>query len=555
MKIRKFSKKMLMLVLSISLFVSVCVPFIAKAIGSTNSLTITFRGEKVGGNVYYSLDGGQNWVDVASNLNSLPISLSADHLMLKVVSVGGYTVDPSGIELSLDGTIYHFKDISNENHADFSIWENMVLNGQGYEVPSNVTSVALTNVEFREEGDDPELHGPEFDGQAYYMWQCGNDVCYHKFTDLVGRDFVRDEHGEIVYENDQPVEFYQINYIAESALTDQSGHNVNYDIDLPKDNEHPANWVLARDVEDEHGDIDPSKLTPAYIFGVGVEGMGVQLDPCGAFSGENSNATNGDRNFRAMIYRDGYEAIEFDNSVDKYTYYPGFWDPVFFSNTIDVSGSSKDLFYSYSIYMLEPSLHLKTGAHSKSKITSIEPVYAADGAVTVTKDGDEFTITFNSNFYDYVLFEATSAAGDKYYFAVERMVSHLYDDLGPGHSLSKLTYEFYYPSNTNYSDYSVVATITYKDGSVETRELEPTIINDFYGGDPLPISFYAGKNLKGSAYVVNGNENIDTVSFNVVMNNAFASTRFGGAFSGSGLGETYDMSYNGHGGVLSREVK
>jgi len=380
---------------------------------------------------------------------------------------------------------------------------------------------------------------PQFDGEAYFCWANGDGtLSYHKFTNLQGGS--------------------DMNYVSVAELTDDSGNDHNYQW-----GQEPANWALAKDIEDEGGNVKP-EVNKQYVFGDGMFDMGIQLDPCTDAEGVSSILSNGDRNFRSTIYLDGsYEALTFGTSPEDYEYFPSFWDPTFFTSTIDISGTTKYHPAVYKTYLLNSSIKFATGLHSKSAIKSVKPLDVNSKAVDVQKDegAGEFTITFHSNYYDRVVFEAEAQNGDKYYFMPQRIVINAMDNFGPDMTEAKVNAAFFYPNTYRHGDFDVVATVHRYDKKPSTHILEAMSLNNAEPGmevlglgEPGPDEYTSdgGKGLYTSIYPVSLGSDIKSgrdalqkvqgVAFTVVNKGALEGNVYGGTFSGSGKGTLYDVA-------------
>ena len=360
------------------------------------------------------------------------------------------------------------------------------------------------------------------------MWlnDSGN-LCYHKFSNFTGLN----EQGE-----------YDINYVHVNSLTDESGNGFNYTF-----GRQPANWTLARDVE-ENGVIK-ANLTKEDVFGNGSDDMGCQLNPCGAENGSNSICTNGDRIFRATIYRDEYEAIQFDTTDSYIQYFPDFWDPTFFSSIIDISGTTPKKPAVFRTYLLNIWAAFKAGIYSLSPIKSVEALNVDSDVIYI--DSSEISqelnyyITYNdTNYYDHVVFKITTENGNEYYVRIERVSFNIMSE-GQGNN-KKVIASLYYPTDLSYEDYDVVVTKVKKDGSQEITIVDPVDMFDpFTGsGEMVNRDSHGGKELKKSLYSVDVDNDVDGMYFTVVQKGALNCENevYDGTFSGSGRGIYYDLN-------------
>ena len=387
-------------------------------------------------------------------------------------------------------------------------------------IPQNLIFTVQPKSNNPEPGDDNR-----FDGKAYYVWlNAENQICYHKFENLAG-SYINEE---------QNIE-YTMNYINVTQLVDQSENNSEYTW-----GQENANWVLAKDMEDDQGEL--KELTKEYIFGNENE-RGVQLDPCGAINGANSICTNGDRNFRATIYKERYNAIKFSSTEKDYTYFPGFWDTVFFSSVVDISDTTESNPAEYYTYLLEPTIKFTKDDFSR-EITAIEALNINQDAVEIRIEDGFCMIEFKSNYYDNVIFKIT--CGEKYYYIkINRLVIDVTDNFGPDTSENKLFAELYYPNDKTYNDYEVVAVIVYKDGSTETKMVTA---NKYYSRDNVndrlidEYTIQGGKGLNCSQFGINiDKDKVAGAYFTVINKGALDGENYGGTFSGSGEGSYYNI--------------
>lgn len=481
------------------------------------------------------------------------------------------TVDfANGNVVTVTGTgLYSFID-NNDNNARYFIYGLGEINiaatvSEGYIVDlrqdgqllgvttKNYTLSANTHLRIDAEfssisanngGNDSQNGGQDnndqqvmFEGKAYFVWADDNDnICYHKFENLLGRE---DWYGG-----------YPMNHIHVDDITDQSGNGKNYVY-----GQQPANWVLPLDIEDQQGIVDPNHLKKEYIFGNGHDDMGVQLDPCGARNGANSICSNADRHFRVTIYRDGYQCVKFHINADDYEYFPDFWDPTFFTSTVDISGTTPENPAVFKTYLLNDEIFFETCMHTidgmKTDVKSIVPLNVKNGAITVSTnlsvDADYVAIKFNSRYYDHTVFEITTEDESKFYIRIARQVFNISDNFGPGQTDKKVIADFYYPNGieggSSYTNYDVVATKVKKDGSKETFIVEATDISDPFTGELILRDGGGGRGLNRSSYFVEVDDDIVGVYFTVVLKNALDTENnvYGGTFSGSGKGIYYDI--------------
>ncbi len=267
------------------------------------------------------------------------------------------------------------------------------------------------------------------------------------------------------------------------------------------------------------------------------------IDPCGGNDGPSSVVHNGDRDFRLVVYDTDYQPIEFDVDPSTYTYYLGNWDPIFTNPVYDVSKTTEAKPMDYTTYLLENKLVL-----SGEEITSVKALNVPAKAVTITSVDNIFTIKFNSNFYSKVTFELTNRAGKKFYLRVNRSFVDVDTsrNMNPSdESGKKEAYAvFTYPSNTNYSDYDVIATITTSEGTT-TKILEASNVKvmNVEGRVEEGKVFDAGVKLKKSYYALGMTKDVQSVNITVTKKDATKGTTYGGTFGGNGEGIELDLTY------------
>ena len=489
-------------------------PTSALAEGSSPTISVTFRaGSEDKGSV--EIKNGDVWSTYTGTE-----SQAADSVRIKANT--GYEVDWTAIALRVSGDNILTDDI-----------KGRLISEEGYTLAVG-KQYALEDVEFRnsnvgggqEGGQEGEGGRVPYDGIAYFVWQGENDaLCIHQITGLNvsatgnGYDIINIPVSDVKDDNtnEQFVISNRNYYWAWSSVTEI----------LPN---YSTFSGLQADVEDREKE---EEIKRKYF-----------IDPCGAEDGENTICTNGGREFRATIYDEGkYEGIAFSKDKSEYTYFPDFWDPTFFSNTVDISNTTAENPAVYESFLIEPTLHFGPAADSASNITDIAAIGVPEGAVTISGNATNgFDIVFASNFYDNVTFEITTTTG-KNYVMIARTAIDVFDDHNDG--VTTVNAKLYYDDNESYSDYDMYATICYKDGSksikkVASSEFQTNPLN----GDPLPAGTYelpGGQGLKSALFSVEVSDDVEGVAFNAMKAGALSGNTFGGSYLGSGIGAYFDI--------------
>lgn len=423
-----------------------------------------------------------------------------------------------------------------EQSAEFSSENIAALTGEsGYEIPvtrinGRVEMEILLSFGNNGGQNPPGPEGPggpegsNFSGNAYVVWEGANDaLCRCEVTNLKG--LTEDENGK---------RFYPMNYISAADVKDEvtqqtieGAHNLYWVwADKISEMEEYTSWSAFDDALREDEDLRRS----------------IAIDPCGAENGNNSLCTNGNQEFRAIIYGEEYAAVQFSDSEEDYTYFPEFWDPVFFSSTLDVSGTTKENPAVYESFLLEPSLHLQLAdIPQKMELVSLEALEVPAGAVDVTINEDgTCDIQFHSNFYDKVIFELKTA-DNTYYFKVARIAISVTDNFGPEQENPQLIASLFYDEKESYENYEMLVNVFYEDGTVEMKQVPVGYIVDIIDGVTTDREKEAGKGLKKACYPVDCPNTVVGMSYTVIKSGALEGNSYGGTFCGSGSGTYYDI--------------
>ena len=175
-------------------------------------------------------------------------------------------------------------------------------------------------------------------------------------------------------------------------------------------------------------------------------------------------------------------------------------------------------------------------------------------AVTINNNNK---ITFNSGYYASIPLKVTMSDGTEGYLTVDRLGievdcinttnrNTVYHGSQNGSALSSTanvsTYNivavFYYDSSKSYSNYDIVANLTYSNGTTETK-----IVSGF--GEKTCAS---SDTLKGGDYLIWSGTSASlapvSVSVTAVAHDAMTSDSFGGALFGAGAGVTKSVEFN-----------
>ena len=376
--------------------------------------------------------------------------------------------------------------------------------------------------------------------EVYFVWgDSNNKYHYHKLTVKKNEDI----GGSI-----------KINttYVPLSDIVDDNDHTTKFDLSyqtITINGVKESSWYVCDKDDFERINLNNFKTAEALLADHVQESA---INPLRSPYGNNSLYHDGDHDFRLIIYNDkvgAYSAVKY-GVTNETRYIPAFWDPVFYPNTYDITGTTKENPQIIESYILEDTISLSNSEYS-AKFISIKPLNVPEKAVTIKNADNMFFIKFNSNAYDRVVFELKDENNKTYYVMIARIALQVFDNFAPDISdaNSKIIVLLYYPNDKNYSDYEVIANVEYKNGTEAVKKLTVRdIIEKYWDLDKdKEVSINRGKawdggtNLKFSQYEIGNGKSIKTIKF--FVNNAGSSHRvFKGTFSGSANGTVYDIS-------------
>ncbi len=489
---------------------------------SGDSITLDFSDGKISGNTAtYTV--GESFVTLTSSVN---IENNKASLGLNDAITVGEGFNPDTMEIvvyAADG----FSMALNVSNGSTSLSQK--ASDGGY---PNDGDLKIVVREKQSGGTDPTPPGPEdsdFSGNAYFVWRGADDrICAHLVTGL--------DESKNTGTSDESA--YKIIYIPVSNVKDDMTGEA-YSI---SNSDYYWMWDTSLEAIGEYASY--TAMNEAFERDENLK-RDLAIDPTGAVNGASTVCTNGNRDFRATIYADTFEGLDFSVNPNDYTYFPDFWDSVFASNTVDISGSTAENPAVYESFLLEPTVHFSTASNSANAITGIKALDVPAGAVAITGDSASgYDIKFNSNFFDNVVFEITTASGN-YYLKIARVALQVHDNFGPGMTeAGKVTAILYYDGNEDYKSYEVYATIYNSDGTTTMKKAEAVEIDMDNLGNPMPAGTYtweAGKGLKYSNFAVEVSTDVVGVAFNVVEAGALSGESYGGSYLGSGIGAYYDI--------------
>lgn len=489
--------------------------------GPSDTITLDFSDGTVNGNdVTYTV--GESSVTLTSSVN---IETNKAALGLDDIITVGEGFNPDTMEIvvyAADG----FNVILNVSESRTSLSQRATEGGY----PGGELRLVVRE---KQAGDPPPgSEDSSFSGSAYFVWRGADDkICAHLVEGL--------DESKNTGTGDESA--YKIIYIPVSEVKDDvpGGSGETYNI---SNNDYYWMWDTSLEAIKEYSNY--TEMNEDFERNENLK-RDLAIDPTEAVNGASTVCTNGNRDFRATIYADTFEGLDFSVNPDDYTYFPDFWDSVFASNTVDISGSTAENPAVYESFLLEPTVHFSTAVNSANAITGIKALDVPAGAVAITGDATNgYDIKFNSNFFDSVVFEITTAS-ENYYLEIVRTALQVHDNFGPDMTEpGKVIASLYYDEGQDYRSYEVYATIYNSDGTTTMKKAEAVEIDMDNLGNPMPAGTYvreAGKGLKYSNFAVEVSDDVVGVAFNVVEAGALSGESYGGSYLGSGIGAYYDI--------------
>ena len=362
---------------------------------------------------------------------------------------------------------------------------------------------------------------------VYFVWFVGDATYYYVLPSVVG---------------DNEINFYDVETIAAADGTKYEMGNSEY--------EFCWKAVEENSVETTFTDYIASS---AYTSETSISDRrqnlyeaGFSIDPCVLEPNGNTTIfTNGDMSFRACIYDGGsFEGLRFSQNEDDYTYFPEFMDPTFYTGFVDVGETTADKPAQFTTFMMEPYVIFGKSENSIKDILSVEPLDVPSGAVTVSKNEEDWIISFGSNYFDHVVFKITGADNTAFYVQINRAAFTLEDNFAPEETNPQVIATLYYPENESYTDYTFYAVLTYNDGTQSALQKlsnkTVTLVNTDETGE---MEYDGGKGLKMcQAGISVDQQNVASVTFTAVKSSMFSSGSYSGTYAGSEEGTTYILS-------------
>lgn len=280
----------------------------------------------------------------------------------------------------------------------------------------------------------------------------------------------------------------------------------------------------------------------------------ITINPLRSIKGANSISHMGDMAFRFIAYRSNYLGLQLLNTNNAYK--PDFIGGLFYEDHFDISGTTKEKPVIVQASILNDEVIIKNVGPTNF-YKSVKALDVSSKAVSVSNYDRGFKIKFNSNYYDRVVFEVTTSDNKVGYVMIARDSLNISN---MGREREKIQATLYYTKEHSYKDYQLVANINYKNGSKETKVLNPVKEAEHdTNRDPYEYEaigdFESGENkLKKCQFVLENAKNIESVYFTVIKAGATQeSNTYKGTFAGSNDGVKFGKINENDNGVIYYE--
>ncbi|MEE3342924.1 MAG: hypothetical protein VZS44_02420 [Bacilli bacterium] len=559
--IRKIPKKMVAIILVAALILNYFIPItkvfadgeyvLTFTIGNNNQnshVMVNDNGHLKIDNQFVELRNGDNNIGTVNCASETTCTITVTNGQTGKLNYNGnntFTLFMQGHPVSLD-----FNFSANENIAVQDYYEEHHDEGQGEE--------------------------SRFDGRAVVLWSCGSGVCYHEFDNIPDfpngnstfykdsivtadnkQNTIFDVHAQYKgwYKTDEFNNWQELYEIATGNAIDWNTLNPELILGEPNQRinelEQAAAETCGARPQENSSSVERNtyeRCIHHYAAEVEHKIWTHKLQPVGEPSEANAYVSFGDRNFKVVIYNDDYRGIT-TGDLSGLNYYPAHWnDPFLKIDQYDISNTTQSKPAKLESILLESTIKIDALNYNGLEIASIEPLDVPEDAVTVTKNGNKFSIEFSSHFYDNVVFLVTDTHNEKYYIQVKRYTIDGYIRYDNERNIPVLAADFYFDRTKSYQDFIITAKIVYKDGSNENVTLNP--ISDFLDGLGNPVDGYefdqenpdfefSGKGLKMSRFEFDLQQNADRNIKDVYLNAEYKGSdtyTYAGAYSGSGEG-------------------
>ena len=304
----------------------------------------------------------------------------------------------------------------------------------------------------------------------------------------------------------------------------------------------------------EKNDLDAVINDPAFIAAqdkvayLSPDGIGITINPLRGKTTKTSKSHMGGMAFRFIVYKQGFIGVGLENVEGAYK--PEFIGGIFYEDEFDIGGTTADKPAVVKASLLNNMVVLSP-AGPTGPYKSVRALNVSEKAVQVNLVDGMARITFNSNYYDRVVFEVTTINNEVGYVMVARDTLNIENEQG------KTRATLYYTKNNSYKDFQLVANITYNNGNKETKVLDPVkdAINDT-NTDPYEYETDGdGENkLKKCQFVLGNTSEIKSATVNVVKKGATTVIdTYKGTFSGSKSGIEYGKIQGNGFGIIYYE--
>ncbi|MBR1801814.1 hypothetical protein IJ768_01115 [Candidatus Saccharibacteria bacterium] len=366
------------------------------------------------------------------------------------------------------------------------------------------------------------VHADSFDGKAYLIWDCGEETpCYHLFEDI---------------NTDNTYTIYSDTDIEADNHAEKTFSAVNVDVD---------NTTFAlKTAYDTYKAANPDHTMQDVMEYEDGEHNRLALNPMNAPREANAYTHFGDWNFKVLIKSADYAGASIKNATDGYE--PDFGAALNSVLYHDVSGTTKANPATLYVIPQQTEIILSGEAGAFDSVAAVDLENA--GAVTVTSVAGGHKITFNSAYYDRVIFKVTKGTKTYYIRIFRTAVQEPFPAIETNQKV--ITALVYFDEGKTCADYEVSAKLDYKNGTQKTIKMgAATSFEDPFDPSIIVNSCYesGGEGLRKGHYTYTADVNLSNLNgiYFTVSKAGSTSTTYAGTLSGSKKGIYLDLSTSG----------
>ncbi len=363
------------------------------------------------------------------------------------------------------------------------------------------------------------VHANGFDGKAYLIWDCGEATpCYHLFEDI------NTDNTYTIY-NDTDIE--ADNHVGKTFSAVQVDvDNTTFALKTAYDEYKAANPTHTMHDVMEYEDASHNRLA---------------LNPMNAPREANAYTHFGDWNFKVLVKSADYVGASIKNATDGYE--PDFGAALNAVVYHDISGTTKA--NPTTLYVIPQQTEIILSGENGAFDSVVALDVENNNAISIASVSGGHKITFNSAYYDRVIFKVTKGTKTYYVRIFRTAVQEPFPAIETNQKV--ITALIYFDENKTCADYEVSAKLDYKNGTQKTVKMAAaTSFTDPFDENIVIPGCYepGGQGLRKGHYTYTADTNLSNLNgiYFTVSKAGSTTTNYAGTLSGSKKGIYLDLS-------------